>query len=265
MSDSSFRVLVGRVEDGTDLWLDLASPSHILIQGMTQLSGKSNLARVILAPFGGRANVSVYGADPSHLLLACWGAGSTDRIALGTGNMAAAAACLTNAVAEMDRRIASLSAKRVDRLDIAEQGILFVVLEEYAGVLAAAESEDAEKGRKPTDRVAPRIQRAVRRLIQEGAKVGVRVVMLLQRAEAQIVGGAERSNFGTRFTLRVDNADAVRMLHPNATPEQIAQVATFQPGMGLVEMPGYLGIRIMRADHLSFSRYLEAVKGATHD
>jgi S-DNA-T family DNA segregation ATPase FtsK/SpoIIIE len=167
-------------------------------------------------------------------------------------------------VREMDGRIVGLLASDRDKLDdfTADLPLLVVVMEEYPGLLGAAEAQDAAEGRKPAERLASRLQRNVRRLIQEGAKVGVRVILVAQRMDAATVGGAERSNLGARFTLRVDNADAVKMLHPNASLEQIATVSGFDPGTGLVEMPG-IPLQRFKADYLDYGNYSRVVREAS--
>ncbi len=114
--------------------------------------------------------------------------------------------------------------------------MIVVVLEEYPGLLEALSSFDA--GQKPADRLRPRVEGAVARLLREGAKVGVRVILISQRMDASIVGGASRSQLGYRITMRVDNMDGIRMLHETATAEDVAEVVSFPPGRALVQAPG---------------------------
>jgi len=258
MSQKQFRLVVGRLEDGEDLILDLADPTHVAIQGMTR-SGKSVLGYVVLGQLAGRLDCRIMGLDPSQILLGPLAAPDSD-IVLGTADMARAATCLADVVAEMESRTAWLLAAGCDKLDSfsPELPLLVVILEEYPALLAAAESEDAEQARKPADRVAPRIARAVTRLAGEGAKCGIRLILLMQRADASIVTGAARSNIGAKFTFR-QGEDGVKMLH-NATPEQVAMAASFKPGMGLVELPGE-PIRVFKADYLSYADYVHAVTG----
>ena len=256
-------VRVGRLDDGQDLFLDLADPTHIAIQGMTR-SGKSVLSYVLLGSLAQQENVVVAGADPTGILLNPWRSHPCPEWrALGTANLQESTTVLDAIVSEMDARIASLLAADEDKLSTFTPGqpLVIVVLEEYPGLLSAAEMDDGTNGRKPVERLHSRIQRDVRRLIQEGAKVGFRVVLIAQRMDATIVGGAERSNLSTRFTLRVDNADAVRMLHPNASPEHVEKVARFTPGTGLVELPGQ-PIQIFTSDFTTYKEYVSFVRGA---
>ena len=102
------------------------------------------------------------------------------------------------------------------------------VLEEYAGLLRQAAAYD--DGLKPAERTAPKIRQRVGRLVSEGAKSGMRVVLITQRMDASTVDGDSRGQFGTRITMGVDNADAVRMLHPLAGPEIVEAVTKFPAG-----------------------------------
>ena len=259
----SCEVRLGRLDDGQDLVLDLADPTHIAIQGMTR-SGKSVLSYVLLGSLARRENVVVAGADPTGILLNPWRSHPCPEWrALGTANLQESVTVLDAIVSEMDARIASLLAADQDKLTTftLKQPLVIVVLEEYPGLLSAVEMDDSATGRKPAERLHSRIQRNVRRLIQEGAKVGFRVVLIAQRMDATIVGGAERSNLSTRFTLRVDNADAVRMLHPNASPDEVEKVARFTPGMGLVELPGK-PIQTFKSDFIMYEEYVSYVRGA---
>lgn len=254
-------IRLGRVEDGTDLVLDLTSPWHLAIQGMSR-SGKSTVMYDLLAVLAPVRAVTVAGVDPTGILLYPWrDHPNSGWRSIGTRDMQAACEVLDELVAEMDRRITVLLDRALDKFDTFSDSLalVLVVLEEYPGILSAAEVQDQAEGRKPSDRLAPRIQRSTRRLIQEGAKVGFRVLLIAQRMDASIIGGAERSNLGTRITMRVDNADAIRMLHPNVGADYLASVPRMSPGVGLIEVPG-VPIRLFKADLLEYRDYVETVR-----
>jgi hypothetical protein len=254
-------VVLGRGEDATDVAADPAEPWHLAIQGATR-SGKSALSYTLLGAVAARPDVLVCGVDPSGILLAPWLAGRGGAwIATGTADMSAAVVALGGVVAEMDRRTTALVAAGRDRIDAFDAScpLLLVVLEEYPGTLAAARAEDEAEGRQGRDRVAPRVERLVGRLVKEGAKVGVRLVVLAQRMSARAVDTDDRSNFGLRVTLRVDNADAVTMLHDGPAARGYVEAARqFPPGMGLVEGPGR-PLQRWRADLTDYQTYLSLV------
>lgn len=101
---------------------------------------------------------------------------------------------------------------------------------------------------------SPRIVRAVGALVAQGAKAGVRVLIITQRMDASIVDGPIRAQLGTRITMKVDNRDAVVMLHPQASPELVAKVPQFSPGRCIFWQYG--NERIMQSDLLPYSEYL---------
>lgn len=254
-------LVVGRTSDGADFALDLlGNPYHLALQGQTR-SGKSVALYAILAQSVSSVqagHVVIGGCDPTGLLLAPWSdyAGAEFR-ATGTGDLEAHVAALEAAVAEMDHRIAQMLADGVDKLTpSAATPALFFVLEEYPGLLAALRSADAAL--KPAERRLPRVKAAVQRLQMEGAKAAIRVLEVAQRFDADIIGGAERSNIACRVTLRVDNGDAVRMLHPSAAPEQIEQITRFEPGYAFVDLPAQPG-QVVRFDYVTYADYRKRV------
>lgn len=255
-------VVLGRGEDGRDVVFNPADAWHVALQGATR-SGKSALSYTLLGALAARPEVVVCGVDPSGILLGPWTSGrGSGWIATGTGDMTAAVEALSGVVAEMDRRIVGLTRDGLDKLDLfdARCPLLVVVLEEYPGTLSAAKSEDDAEGRQGADRVQPRIERAVGRLVKEGAKVGVRLVVLAQRMSAKAVDTDDRSNFGLRVTLRVDNGDAVTMLHDGPAARAMVEAARqFPPGMGLVEGPDR-PLQRWRADLTTYPVYLAAVR-----
>ncbi len=261
---TDFPVILGIVETGHELVLDFADSWHTALQGMSR-SGKSVLTYTVLAQLAKYPEALITGLDPTGVLLGPFGdSPGAEYRAITTASMENHAAVIAGLVAEMDTRITGLLAAGKDKLDSfsEETPLLVVVLEEYPGVLGAAAAEDSENGRKPAERVKPKIQAGVRRLIQEGAKVGVRVLVLAQRMDAEIVGGAERSNLGNRLTLRVDNLDAVKMLHPMADTDTASLAAQFSPGHGLIGRPG-LPTQRFRADYLAYPKYTASVRGGS--
>ncbi len=110
--------------------------------------------------------------------------------------------------------------------------------EEYLGELKQLRDIDAAQDRKRGERLELTARAAVGRLVAEGAKAGVRVLLLAERADAEFNDGASRSNYAARVSFRVDNADAVRMLYEQATPEQIEEITTLPQGDGVCSVPG---------------------------
>lgn len=254
---------IGRLEDGSDFELDLAAESHLGVQGASR-SGKSVLTYLLLGGVAARSEVVVAGIDPTGILLNGFKYAPRPewRHSL-TENLDGAADVLNRVCIEMDERISGLLASSNDKIEFftAARPLVAVVLEEYPGLLSSALADDEANGRKVGTRIEPIIRHKVRRLIQEGAKVGVRVILLAQRMSANAVGGDERSNIGTRISMRVDNADALRMLHGDVDDELVQQVRLFEPGVGLVERPGQPRTKF-RADVTTYQKFMNQCRRA---
>ncbi|WP_407568259.1 FtsK/SpoIIIE domain-containing protein [Arsenicicoccus dermatophilus] len=267
---SSGPVVLGVDEHGEDFTLDPYSTPHAAMQGATR-SGKSSTCYTLLGAFAHRPDVVVTGVDPSGILLDPFTTGrGAGYIATGTRpeDLDHAGRVLADLVALMDDRVRDLRAARVDKLDGHSPAVpvVWVVLEEYPGLLAAARALDSQRGAKPGDRLAPALEAAVGRLVKEGAKVGVLVLVLAQRMSAEAVKTDDRANLGLRVTLRVDNADAVGMLHDGLDRAQVDTVRSFAPGVALAEAPG-TGLRRVRMHYTAYATYRARVAAglATQD
>lgn len=261
-------IRLGRDEYGEEVIINLhAEAVHFAIQGMTR-SGKSVASYNVLAQLANDPTVRIVGCDPTGLLLRPWMEATVGEpwIALGQNNMADHLSVLDAVKTESDRRIASMWNRELDSLgpkQLSEaEPLIVLVLEEYPGILEAAADQDSESGAKPADRLEPKIARRVRSLVAQSAKAGIRVVLLAQRFEASIISGATRSNFAARLTMRVDNGDSVRMLHPAATPEECEAATRLAPGVGIYEAPGRPR-RLIRSDFVpDYGDYLRHCRAA---
>src|SRR5690606_39488588 len=91
-----------------------------------------------------------------------------------------------------------------------------------------------------------RIRSAYGRLMAEGAKVGFRVVIVMQRADASIIGGFERGQATFRITFPVLEPSSVQMLHPSCDTETAALHATEIGRAAPVAGPGGPAPRVRR-------------------
>lgn len=249
-----FVVDLGHGEDGLPVRLDLGSGAHVIVQGATR-SGKSTGLYGVLGQLAGLPHVEVTGCDPTGLLMAPWRARrAVVGPSLGTGDPAAHVAVLEALTARMDQRVAGIRPGR-DAVDLGPAcPLLVVVLEEYPGLLRVLDGPDKALGR--------RARAAVARLLSEGGKAGVRVVLVAQRAEAGVIGGFERGQASHRISFRVDTTDAVRMLHPDVAPEVVADHAVAPDGVALLTAPGLPLLRF-RAPLTTYGEYLARVAVGT--
>ncbi|WP_029211005.1 FtsK/SpoIIIE domain-containing protein [Arsenicicoccus bolidensis] len=259
--DDPLGVVLGVDEHGRPLTLNPYTTAHAGMQGATR-SGKSSACYTLLAALAHRADVIVCGVDPSGLLLDPFTTDNGGRggafIATGTSrdDITRAVTVLTDIVAMMDACIRDLRARGVDKLTTftPTTPACWVVMEEYPGLLAAAKALDNEAGTKAGDRLAPRLAAALGRIVKEGAKVGIFVLVLAQRMSADALNTDDRMNLALRLTLRVDNGDAVAMLHDGITRDHVHAVRTFAPGVALVESPG-TGVRRVRLHYTDYATY----------
>src|SRR5690625_2257303 len=186
-------VRIGLDERGEDVVWDPFDATHTAVQGQTR-SGKSIQEYTRLSGLAGRGDVEVCGLDPTGVLLGPFAAAGNRRIGVPTkaGDTPIYRHfldVLTDIVSEMDQRTLQLGANGKDKLDpgdfSAELPVLVVVLEEWPGIIRAAGAEDAAENRKAAERVGPKIEAAVGRLVAEGAKSGIRVMLLGQRLSSK--------------------------------------------------------------------------------
>ncbi|MCD2191723.1 FtsK/SpoIIIE domain-containing protein [Actinomycetospora soli] len=219
---------------------------HCVAQGSTG-SGKSSWTYGQLAPLVRRRDVRVVGIDPSGLLWRPW---PTDpwRVSGVAGDLTEHRQVLRELCAEMDRRLTVLPA-RSDNLATDEvTPLLAVFLEEYAALVRAAELVDKRTGAE--------VRQLVGRLFSEGRKVGLRLVLIVQRADASIVDGAIRA----QATLRVSfasEADGIRMLHPAHVIDP-DEHSIADPGVCAVTAPR-VGTFRARSTLLAYADYCAAV------
>lgn len=246
------RIVMGRDKSmGWVEWDPLGTPGHVAVAGATR-SGKSVLTYGMLAQLAPMRDVVVVGVDPTGILAKPWGA---DWWASGTADMTRAADLLEREVAEMDSRNGELANLGVDKIGSVspEVPLRVIVFEEFAGIVKAAEMQDRK--------VRQRIELALARLVAEGAKAAIRVILLTQRASAKVVDTDARSNFAVRITLRVEDGESVRMLHPDLDQSWVDAVKKYTNGVGIVDIPGF-PTRKFRAVYIGpreYEKYLVAV------
>lgn len=254
---SSGYLSVGRREDGETVGIDVFDAAHIGIQGMTR-AGKSALTMGLIAQAVDLSGVRIGGIDPNKVLLQPLADSleDHDRFVLGS-EPAEAAALLERYVSIMDARLEDLVNLGVDQLGpehfVHGRPVELLILEEYPAMKRAADLVDKQQTDRKVPKLGPKIQGLVGRLLSEGAKVGIRVLIIAQRADAEILGGAERAQLGQKITLRVDNGDAVRMFHPMLSSDVVDQVSKFSPGRGIFQYGGEIGI--IQADFCSYPTY----------
>lgn len=246
-------LVLGVDEHGDTVSIPFEHLTHTVVQGATR-AGKSWFAYQLLTQCGWRDDVDVVGIDPTGLLLRPWGPHPRGWRVTGTHDAAARYEdALAGLVAEMDARIAAIPARR-DTIEITpDTPYLLVVLEEWAGVARLVN----HTRQKPSA-----VHRMVSRLLAEGAKAGIRVLTLVQRAEADVVGAFERDQSLTRLSFGCADANTLKMLHPDM-PNEVAELhATSPKGVALLTTPELPMLRIRAPFIGSYGAYVDAVAAA---
>lgn len=246
-------ITLGRTASGRDVQLDPYAAAHTVLTGRTR-SGKSVQLYGMISQLRGYP-VQLCGIDPTGILFNAVGeglGGSALRV-LTLRDAERAREVMSELVEEMDRRIIQLLRKGKDKFTDFTPSfpLLVVVMEEYPGTLAALEAIDKANGAKVKEKVETHIRAAIQRLALEGAKVGVRLWLVAQRADASLLTGVLRSQLTQRLSFAQD-ADGLRMLHESITPEQIEQAQRFLPGQGFVEINGTEDLTRFRADLIDY-------------
>lgn len=245
-------------ENGRDVVWDHFAAMHSVIQGATR-SGKSVLAYAVLAAAARDPRVRVVGVDPSGLLLAPHRRGNDDvLIHLGTADPESACQVVERLVRLMDERIRLLLERGLDsvpgQVHRPSFPLFVIVFEELPAILSWLASVDPS--RKPAERYKPRMELAMGRLLRESGKAGMRVLTIIQRAEAATL--PERSQYARRVSMRVDNSASVSLVMELATPDDVDRIMGLPPGQGVIHEAGS-PLRFFRSDFLEYGDYRSAI------
>jgi S-DNA-T family DNA segregation ATPase FtsK/SpoIIIE len=251
-------LLLGRDESATTLGHTPGEAVHIAVQGMTR-SGKSSACYGWLSSLAAAPDVLVAGVDHTDLLLGRPWDGTAHRAWQSTGSAPEQIAAHAE---HLEQLVATMRGRRdgMDRYsDKVTTGpgcpVIVCVLEEYPQLLDLA---DAQSGK--ANPLGQRIRMAVKAMVAEGGKYGLRVLMLAQRFEATAVGGGYvRDQFGLRISFSVPT-DSLVMLHGDDAREHAGTHAVADKGIALVSGPGRPLTR-MRVPYLGgYREYVQRIE-----
>lgn len=259
----SIETPIGTDRYGRRVQLDWVAEAHHVIAGATR-SGKSQLMYGMLGQLAGYSAVRVVGIDPSRVLLAPFTRRGVSEplIALG-GDVEGYWRVLESLLAEMERRLGMLDSLRVDKFDAFSSTfpLMVVVLEEFPGAVEAVADRDLGHSKRD-EKIGPRFQGAIRRLVRESAKIGFRVVILAQRADADIIGGNVRANLSVRICFRIDDSAGIRMMYESIDPDEMRLVEDFAPGRGFIRtarLPRAMFKSFFVGDYGVYRRHVESL------
>ncbi|MET4705943.1 FtsK/SpoIIIE domain-containing protein [Frigoribacterium sp. UYMn621] len=222
MIDPSTPWELGIDEDGDPVSIDLAGSAHLLVAGATR-SGKSVLTYSLLTHvlrMGAAARLLV--ADPNDTTIAPF----EHLVSWATNDVhpGPVTEMLRWVRAEMDRRKPLLREQRRDKIDVftEEQPLIVVVIDEASNYL-----------RSPDALAAKDLQTELLAVVSQGAKFGVRVVLIAQRPDSTILPTAIRSQLSTRISFRLEDSETSKMVFPEI--DDPTTLLTFATGVGLVK------------------------------
>ncbi|WP_224392833.1 FtsK/SpoIIIE domain-containing protein [Pseudonocardia sp. ICBG1293] len=228
-------ITIARDESGKLVAIRWTDAPHAVVQGATR-SGKSVWCYAVLAQLAALDDVLIAGCDPSGLLLGRLYDDTRHRgwQSMGTRDVLAHRDVLQRLVDEMDRRLEGMP-ERADKITefTSVRLLIVVVLEEFPGLLGFASTLATPRGEA---KVRDQLLNLYGRLVTEGHKVGFRVLVVTQRADATILGGFQRGQLGLRMSFRVADREAIPMLHQDAR-NLATEHSHADPGIALLETP----------------------------
>jgi S-DNA-T family DNA segregation ATPase FtsK/SpoIIIE len=248
-------VLIGIDEAGGAITTRPRLFPHVAVQGVTR-SGKSVWTYGLLSQLARFADVLIAGCDPSGLLFRPFVGTKHEEVQVsGVSDPEAFGKLLDALTLEMDDRIRHLEEDRDQVVISPTVPLIFVIFEEIAGLFRVCDQHDRNLGKL--------VRSLLARLLAEGAKAGFRVMLIVQRAEAAVVGAFERAQCAMRVTFGVDSMESVKLLHPAAELGQCAEHLTAPPGIALFSAPGVSLVRFRAPFIGGYAEYCAAVREAT--
>lgn len=228
---------VGIDEEGQPIEVNLASSAHMMIAGATR-SGKSVATYGLLthvARMGDYARLLV--ADPNDATLApfedlvSWSTNSVDPTPVI--NM------LKWVRAEMESRREVLRALRSDKITefTSDLPMIVIVVDEAANYLRTSDLG-----------LRRELESELLAVVSQGAKFGVRVVLITQRPDSTILPTAIRSQLSVRISFGLEDLETAKMIFPDI-PEPSVLLGLLA-GVGYVKIVG-VPLRRFRAFYLA--------------
>jgi hypothetical protein len=215
---------VGEDEAGEPVLIDLAASSHALVAGATR-SGKSLCTYGLITHvlrMGPAARLLV--ADPNDTTLAPF----EDKLAWSTSSVdpEPVTEMLQWVRREMDRRKPILRRMRQDKVDPwqfnADLPLIVVVIDEAANYLRHSAG-------KP-------MKEELLAVVSQGAKYGIRLVLITQRPDSTILDTSTRAQLSARICFRVEDRQTAAMVFPDLDDPDA--LLAMPPGVGYVREVG---------------------------
>ncbi|AQX81542.1 hypothetical protein BWO91_17635 [Plantibacter flavus] len=212
---------IGIDESGGDVQMNLAESAHIMIAGATR-SGKSVLTYSLLAHvirMGTSARLLV--ADPNDTTIAPF----EHLVSWSTNSQhpAEPIAMLRWVREEMVRRQSILRSMERDKFSSfsPELPLLVVVIDEAANYMRSSDGKAAAE-----------FNAELMQVVAQGAKSGVRLVLITQRPDSTILPTSVRAQLSARFSFRLEDRETAKMIFPDLEDQD--QLLRFDVGVGIM-------------------------------
>lgn len=238
-----------------DVRVSMLDGAHWIAQGTTR-TGKTSFLYSLLSQFAECPDVVVTGSDPSGILLRPWTRRRDHHAgwqAVGMSNPVLHVEVLRRLVKLMDARIAGIP-NGDDKVPVSvSDPLMLVVLEEFPALVTSLRQES----KKLYDEALGYYLR----LLSESAKAGFRLLVVAQRADADVLGGGyARSQISTRLSFALDSPDSLSLLHPSADREVLAEHVEAPDGRALLSRRK-CALDVVQVPHVTVKDYWKAVVG----
>lgn len=226
-------IFLGILEDGMPALHNLRDNVHIITQGATK-SGKSAFTQGMLLQISCMTDVTICGIDPHSVLFNPAFEGTRHEQYMVHGStkedLTRYMELMENLYQEMIDRLKNLPSMNVPEMKnfTSDNPLLYILIDEFPGIEKNLKNQLGAS-------VANRFTTLISQFLAEGRKVGFRVHVIMQQANAQNLSTQDRGNISTRITFRVDENISALMLHPEGV--NASDMIDFIPGMGFYQAP----------------------------
>lgn len=246
---------VGYSLENGDVRVSMLDGAHWIAQGTTR-TGKTTFLYSLLSQFAECPDVVVAGSDPSGILLRPWTYRRDQHAgwqAVGMSNPVQHVEVLRRLVKLMDARIAGIP-EGADKVPVSvSDPLMLVVLEEFPALVTSLRQESKKLYEEALGYYL--------RLLSESAKAGFRLLVVAQRADAEVLGGGyARSQISTRLSFALDSPDSLSLLHPSADRAVLGEHVEAPDGRALLSRRK-CALDVVQVPYVTVQDYWKAVVG----
>jgi S-DNA-T family DNA segregation ATPase FtsK/SpoIIIE len=234
--DLALPAIIGKVQDGEELVIDLAQAPHGLVAGSTG-SGKSVLLNSMICSLieSGR-NVKLALVDPKRVELTAYK--DVQQLMYPIANTAQEAeVIIDDLIYEMNARFVTMAKYSVTNVrDLHKRHrppYIVMVVDEFADLVLSSDKEFVNK---------------VCLLAQKSRAAGIHIILATQRPSTRIVNGGIKANFPMRISLKLPSAIDSRIILDHSGAEKLCPRGDGLIIYGTLNMVRFQGALLDRED-----------------